>query len=141
MKIKRRILNGRKIVLTLCVFGLILGGFMIGQRIYHNPEKVAEREIKKMARDYYENHFYHQFVGKKGENGARLAKYQEHGLSPVLLRHLLSYDGAKYDNLRKYFDNKEIACDTEKSQVTIKPKEPFGRNDYEVLVFLYCKNL
>ena len=64
-------------------------------------------------------------------------KYKVNGFPTVKLRNLLLYDNAA-ENERDYFQNDRFYCATNTSAVAFRPKEPFGKTDYEMRYYLSC---
>lgn len=141
LNLKHR-LSSRKILLFLAFLGLIFSLGWLFSRYYFSPEKIAKREFSYLANDYYENYFYHQFVGTKTNQAeSLLAPFSVRGLSPVYLHHLLTYDNAKHQSSRPKFQNHRLDCDTSKSYIIFKPKAPYQPKDYTIELNLYCKTL
>lgn len=107
--------------------------------------KLANQKMEELARDYYENDFYHRFtrdhvsVGQEDNLGQYFEKYTQLGFSPVKLRKLLDYSEKNNKDMMKYFSHDKFSCDTNGSYALIKPKAPFSSKDYEVTYSLSCK--
>lgn len=131
--------KARKIAFVMMgsCFVLIILNFFLGW--YFAPEKMAERALEEMARDYYENHIYEQIVEPVMTDQEKLKLYSEFGLSPIRLRQLFSFENAKHDQKRELFEKKEYSCDTNESTVKFFPEEPFGRKNYRIVPSLTCQ--
>ena len=107
---------------------------------YFAPEKVARREIERIARDYYENYFYDNFfaglVGEERET--EFNKYTKTGFSPTYLRQLLNYDDGKHQESAQYFNQLDYECDTNATRVTFYPYPPFEQENYTMKIQMVC---
>ena len=127
---------------SLSVVLATLGVYFFGQALYR-PDLVAENRLKTIAREYYEDFLYPTIVKENtyGDGSVDLAdvfsKYKNSGFPMVKLRNLLLYKDQP-DNLRDYFQNDRYYCDTNTSAVLFKPKEPYGKTDYEMRYYLNC---
>ena len=124
----------------LAVAILAVVGYVAVQ-FYNMPEYRTEREMNKLAKDYYENYFYDKFVNNLGENSLydAMGQFQESGLEPVYLRQLLIFDDERHGDLRDVFSTAHYKCSTNTSWVKYHPYEPYGKTDYDYEVNLSCK--
>lgn len=124
--------------------GVLVSVFMVGVSLfvtlYFNAEVVAKRKFEELARTYYEDYYYDKFMENLDEETKeeKLAKYEENGLQPVLLRQLLLYQNGKYSNYRGYFEKKEFDCDKNTTSAKFYPTKPYGKKDYRVEYFYDC---
>ena len=121
------------------LLGLIgLGGFYFF--VYDQPEKVFEREVAKMAADYYENYYYARIEKQLPENEVKnqLQLQTENGIRPITLRQLILLNGGKNLDFRKKVEKRKYKCDEETSGVVLTPKKPFGKKDYDIKISLVC---
>jgi len=125
IRILRRIVTGQIVVCVLLVVWMVFAGF------YFDRETVAMRSLSRLAKDYYENYFYDNFV-TEGVGG--FESYAEIGFPNVSLRQLLSFDGARNADYVKDF----YGCDKERTVVKITPLKPFKRVDYVIETALDC---
>jgi hypothetical protein len=127
---------------SLSVVLATLGVYFFGQALYR-PDLVAENRFKHIAREYYEEYLYPTIVKENtyGDGTVDLAdafkKYKNNGFPTVKLRNLLLYKDQP-SNTRDYFQNNRYYCDTNTSVVSFRPKEPFGKTDYEMRYYLNC---
>ena len=127
---------------SLSVVLATLGVYFFGQALYR-PDLVAENRFKKIAREYYEDYLYPTIVKENtfGDGSIDLTnafkKYRGNGFPAVKLRNLLLYK-ADAEKERDYFQNDRYYCDTNTSAVSFRPKEPFGKTDYEMRYSLNC---
>lgn len=111
--------------------------------VHFEDDKVLERELTKIARDYYENYYYdkkmQQFkVGEGGADAAAvLSEYTEVGIPEVLLRQLLLFDNSRWKDARELFET--MGCDTNKTGVRFFPTEPYGVKDYTMTINYACE--
>ena len=117
--------------------GVLVSAIMVAVSIfvtvYFNPEAVAKRKFEFLARTYYEDYYYDKFVSELPEEKfeEEMATFSKTGYSPILLRQLLLYNNRKYADYEKYFTG-DYKCDKSKTAAKIYPREPFGKDDYEI---------
>lgn len=128
--------------LNICIVACVaIVAFCLVFFAYNEPSKVAERKINELGVDYYENYYYPKMIESLEDDITIedvLAKYNENGLTPVLLRHLLLFDNGKNADFAKFFDNTKYNCDKNISSVKITPVEPYGKKDYKIESSLTC---
>jgi len=132
--------HAKKITTILIMICVLVVAVDLAASSYFSPDKVVDRELAKIAQDYYENYFYEQYPGKlvSSDNTAELDALAESGFSNVRLRELLLYDGAKYADSAKYFKYEGYTCDTNETYVKFYPTSPYGKTDYRVEYHLTC---
>ncbi len=108
---------------------------------YFTPEKIANREIEYLAKDYYENYFYDDYFGSLPEEnrGVEFKRYVTLGLAPTYLRQLLQFDNSRHTSSAVKFSNPVYFCDTNKTKVIFYPHAPFGKTDYTMKIDLSCE--
>ena len=123
------------IVSTLAVVGNLAAS------AYFAPEKIVEREMTKMAKDYYENYFYENYTKNylSSGNTEKLERLEKNGFPYVYLRQLLHYDDNKYADSAPNFRYEGYTCDTNKTRVTLYPVAPYGRTDYRTEYHYSCE--
>ena len=130
---------------TFAVCAVVIAVAIVGAGMYisvrYTSKNIAAEKFNKIARDYYENYLYPDFVdGKKEDEYPELFQvYTEVGFSPVMLRQLLLFDNAKYADEAKYFDTGVYVCDTNKTYVIYTPHAPFHNTDYEMTTEMNCE--
>ena len=123
------------VVATLAVVGnLVLS-------LNFTPEKTTARAMEKIARDYYENYFYDNYVGDRSreEIEEELSGMKESGFPRTYLHDLLLFDNERHAEDAKEFRHKGYTCDTNKTYVIFYPKEPYGKKDYDVKYEMVCE--
>ncbi|MDO4987107.1 MAG: hypothetical protein Q4E46_02230 [Candidatus Saccharibacteria bacterium] len=130
----KRIIFGLIIVCLLAVIGSAVATW------YFSPDKVARREIERIARDYYENYFYNEFFANLAgdERTTEFEKYTSKGFSPTYLRQLLNYDDGKHQDSAKYFNSPDYTCDTNSTHVVFYPYPPFSEDNYTMKIEMRC---
>ena len=131
----------RRIAIAVVIISLItVLGYLFASH-YFAPDKIAQRELEKISKDYYENFFYDNFNADltDAERQAEFEKFVDNGFARVYLRELLHYDGEKHADSAKAFKYKNYTCDTNKTYVTIYPTAPFGRKDYRIEYNYACE--
>ena len=131
----KRITVGVIVVCLLTVLGAMFGLW------YFTPDKVAYREIEKIARDYYENYFYDSYFGTlTGDDRiAEFEKYITPGFAPTYLRQLLNYDNGKHQSSTPKFSDPSYFCDTNATKVIFYPYAPYGKTDYRMKIIMSCE--
>ncbi len=109
---------------------------------YFSPEKMANREAERIAKDYYENYFYNNLFGELTDDTKQeiFEKYQKIGTPPTYLRHLLNFENGKHADSASYFRYPQYYCDVNASSVVFYPHEPYTSKDYTVKYFLICND-
>ena len=132
--VEKKITFGCLIVLIIVVIVSLFVGF------FFNPERVAERKLAALAKDYYENYFYENFSEtiERDDKAEAFKKYEETGFAPVYLRQLLLFDNERNASFEKYFKNDRYSCDRSKTKVQFFPVEPYGKKDYTVEYTFSC---
>ena len=105
------------------------------------PEKTTARAMEKIARDYYENYFYDNYVGEMSDEeiAGELSKMKESGFPRTYLHDLLLFDDERHAEDAKEFRHKGYTCDTNKTYVIFYPEEPYGKKDYRVEYGMECE--
>lgn len=125
------------LAIILCI-GLVF--FNLGAHAVFDPKKLAEDELQRLAKDYYENYYYDVFTQKIPESDYELAftTYSEYGFPKTYLRELLLFDDGRNAKSRAYFDG-QYYCNTNQTAIQIIPYPPYGRTDYEVKYTYDCE--
>ena len=140
-----KIIRGLMIVVVLisaCSVGFSL---MVKKNV--TAEALAEKQFQELAKSYYEDFFYDNFVNShKDEIAAKGAEfvfkpYLKTGFPMVKLRRLLSYSDENNLDKRIYFEHKKLTCNKDLSSVTFKPHAPFGKTDYTTDPILSCQKV
>ncbi len=133
-------LEKKLVIIVLIVSSVVvLLSLFIG--FFFNPQRVAERKLKYLAKDYYENYYYDKFVATlDGSEKNTFEKYAEIGFSPVYLRQLLLFDNERDASFEKYFTTSNYTCDKNSTKVQFFPTEPYGKTDYKIVYTFSCNN-
>lgn len=126
--------TGKKV---LAVIGIILLLIIIGTIIFVRFSKRFRQElrVKNVAGSFYK-YYYEDNSDKTDKDKIKvfLSNYASSGLR-VRLGDMETYiDTHKVENYSVLKN-----CDKDKTKVTIYPKAPYGKTDYEVKVKLSCK--
>ncbi|MBQ6393677.1 hypothetical protein IJH74_00255 [Candidatus Saccharibacteria bacterium] len=130
----------QKIALVLIAVSVILVGANVFAMFYFDPEKVTQREMEKISKDFYENYFYRNYAADLVGNELKeeFDKLREPGFSRVYLRQLLLYDNGKHADSAKYFNYNGYKCDTNKTYVIFYPDPPYLEKDYHTEYHYDC---
>lgn len=116
-------------LMILCAFGIAAVG---------KPTNKVERELNKIADDYYITYLYPRLLGNLEANPeAILDKYLDNGVATTYLRQLLHYDNDRNAASATVFAT--MACDTNTTWVRYYPEAPFGPRDYHVEYKMNCE--
>ena len=134
VKNDKRILITGIIILFLIIIGTILA-FTVGSSTAYT----LENELREMGKDFYENFFYDEFNSSESEREEFLAKYRTIGFK-VNLSNLVRTNKKVNEEKVKNFVNPKTneKCDMENTKVTIYPKSPYGKSDYDMEVEIVC---
>lgn len=102
-----------------------------------NPQKTAERKIRLIAEDYWENYFYDRFRGHREAKEA-FSEYEKTGFPRVYLRQLLIFDNERHASSREIL-TKTYKCDTNTTTVVFYPEAPFEKNNYRIEYKIACE--
>ena len=119
-------------IVTICIVLVISGAYV---SFYYAPDKVAERELVRIAKDYYET-YYHDAVSKLPED--QLAEATENGLPTVPLRLLYLFDNGRHEDSRDLFETDKLNCNSNSTYVRFVPYAPYGPTDYKMGYTLNC---
>ena len=130
----------KKITLVCLVASIVIVAASLCIGFFFNPEVIAERKMKRLASDYYENYFYEKFVSTIGEGDFDEAfeKYNETGFAPVYLRQLLLFDNERNAEYEKYFNSVSYKCDKNATKIQVTPVAPYGKKNYKVNYTFSC---
>ena len=147
-KVVEFIKNKKKIIaIVLAAIVVIVVGSIIVLKIT-KKEEVSEKdritkELETLGKKYYEDYYYPSSGNSEEENSKEkyLKNFESVGLK-INLENLQRYNNtlSKKDKVKTDFTNKDKKkkCDAEKTMVTIYPKEPFGKKDYKISVYVEC---
>lgn len=119
--------TGLAILISLCT---LLGD---------SPAEKADKELKKLADDYYVEYLYPRLLGGKVNDDPTPAMeiYNETGVPTTYLRQLLHYnDDEKIDSADVFA---AVACNTNMTGVRYFPFAPYGPKDYKVEYIWRCE--
>ena len=109
---------------------------LIVAKPFGNKDKKVETKLNdrmtELAKNFYENYYFDQvgseFVKGHAENGIKID-----------LANLARINNSDSQSVLDEFKNSEgEACNTSSSKVTIFPKDPYGKTDYELKIELDC---
>lgn len=129
----------RKFVTVAIILCLILVFFNLGAGVALDPKRMAESEMEKIAKDYYENYYYDEFISHVPDNEVNIAfaTYTDYGFPRVYLRELLLFDEGRHAASRPFFEGNYV-CNTNQTSIQIVPYAPFGKTDYRINYFYDC---
>lgn len=101
------------------------------------PVERAEKELKRLADDYYVLFLYPRLVGFDRSPQEALEVYVESGVPTTYLRQLLHYNDDENIGSAGIFE--DLKCDTNGTGVRYFPVEPYGPKDYTVNYIWRCE--
>lgn len=135
-KVKEFLKNKKELLIIIGVV-VILVGIILFVLINTDGEKKLKDKLETLATDYYENNYYDKISSDEATRKQILEKFASTGFT-INLNSLSRYE--QFTEQVKEFVNSETdeECDKEKTTITIYPKDPYGKEDYEVKVNLVC---
>lgn len=132
--------KARKIVLITIIIATTSVILSLFATFYFSPDKLARREVAKLAQSYYENYFYDLAIQGKSTSAQdqMFRTVAKDGFSPILLRNFLAFDKSRGGTSASKFNTPTYFCDPDESYIIFKPKAPFGKRDYLVIHNLQC---
>jgi len=103
----------------------------------NNKEEKLTNSLTKIGRDWYENFYYDGF--EESKRADILSRFKDSGIK-VDLDNLSKYNTEANSELIKEFKlNQEDGCNSSETKIVVKPKEPYGKTDYDIEAVLSCK--
>ena len=126
-------MKNKKIIIAIGFILLIIGGILLLVNSKFGRESLSKRDLRKITKEFY-SYYYDE---NNSDNNIKnyLMKYVDSGLT-ISLGDMEIYiesksnGGTKYSSLEK--------CDRANSKITIYPKSPFEKDDYELKFDLVC---
>ncbi|MBQ3318691.1 hypothetical protein IJG76_01605 [Candidatus Saccharibacteria bacterium] len=128
----------RIIAAAVIVISVLTLAVNVAMNEIFREDRVAERALASLAKDYYENYYFDHFKETTSDPTDTLKKYSEIGFPSVSLRQLLLVDNRRFAPYASSFKNSRYACNQELTTIKIYPKEPYGKTDYDVKLNLSC---
>ncbi len=126
-------MKNKKIIFLIAIILFIIAGILILVNSKIGKESLSRRDIRKITKEFYS--FYYDENNTDDNIRNHLRKYITSGLT-ISLGDMEIYienksnGGTTYSSLEK--------CDRANSKITIYPKSPFGKDDYELKFDLVC---
>lgn len=135
--------KNNRVVKLICLITIIVGvGVLIvlffNGTLMLNKEKRLERELTNTGKKFYTKFYYDRITSDKKEKQIKteLENFKSIGIKV----NLVSLKKYSYDFNKKSIDLLEKnKCDITKTSVTIYPKAPYGKNDFNIKASLDCK--
>ena len=126
-------MSNKKIIISILLVLLIIAGIIVIVNTRAGKDAKAKIDLRTMTKEFYSFYYDENNTDENVKNF--LKKYVSSGLT-ISLGDMEAYiednanGGTKYKSLEK--------CDRANSKITIYPKSPFGKNDYELKFDLVC---
>lgn len=115
----------------------IAAGVIIALSLGGNKEEKLSNSLIKMGRDWYENFYYDGF--EESKRADILSRFKDIGIK-VDLDNLSRYNTEVNSEIIKEFKpGEEDGCNATETKIVIKPKDPYGKTDYDIEAVLSCK--
>ena len=104
-----------------------------------SPSERAEKELQKLADDYYVEYLYPRLLGGRMNEDptAAMEIYDETGVSTTYLRQLLHYNNDEKIDSAEIFE--ALGCNTNATGVRYFPYAPYGAKDYTAEYYWFCE--
>lgn len=104
-----------------------------------SPAERADKELKKLADDYYVEYLYPRLLGGRVNEDPTPAMeiYDDMGVPTTYLRQLLHYNDDEKIESADIFA--AVACNTNSTGVRYFPYAPYGPKDYTVVYIWQCE--
>ncbi|MDQ0361849.1 hypothetical protein [Breznakia pachnodae] len=124
----------KKLIIIICAVVVVVGagGFFLKNQMDQSAKKENEQQMSKLAKLYYEDYLYDILtLGKSSEERESfLSAYTEDGLRTSID----SIEKVTELDSKKIMKNLGSSCDKESESIKIIPKDPYGKEDYEIKV-------
>lgn len=130
----------KTIALAAGVMIILVVAFILTKTIKPSLEDQLNDSLTKMGEEFYTDFYYTEISKNKSttEVSAFLEKFSEVGIK-VNLDNLSRYnDGQNKEEIAKFKNKDDKACNTTNTKAIIYPKKPYGKNDYTIKVELDC---
>lgn len=128
----------RVVAIATVIISALTLAVNIAMNEFFREDRVAERALAALAKDYYENYYFDRFSESTSDLSDAFEKYSTIGFPSVSLRQLLLVDNRRFAPYAYSFKNSRYACNQELTTVKIYPKSPYGKTDYDIKLNLSC---
>ncbi len=123
------------------LFGIVMTSIIVitialFSQLGDTPTQRAEKELKRLADDYYVLYLYPRLIGSKKTAEEALKIYDDAGVPTVFLRQMLHFNDDENIESAVFFEN--LKCNTNTTGVRYYPVEPYGPRDYTVDYIWHC---
>jgi hypothetical protein len=134
---KRKIISRKKTIAIVAAAILLLLS-CIATFIFLNgkDERKMTSMLIELGRDWYENSYYDGF--SESSRAEILARYKDSGFMINLENLSLHNPESTAEKLKIFKIDEEGGCDKKETKILIKPKEPYGKTDYDIEATLSC---
>ncbi|MBQ3432996.1 hypothetical protein IJG22_01715 [Candidatus Saccharibacteria bacterium] len=129
----------RRVVLWVITATIVVVIAGLIASFFCNNERMTQRKIDEMAREYYEEFVYQNLINgamSQEEIADVMGRYEKYGFAPVSLRQLLLYDGRKNMEEGGFVKN---YCDENETKVKVYPEAPYDKKSYRIEYEYRCE--
>lgn len=130
--------NKKKLVVLICLLLVIISLIIFLIFKLQNKEETLENRLANIASAFYEKIFYSNIISISDEKTEKLEPFKEIGLK-IKLTTLEKNTYTEMDVKKELEEFKKRNCDFDNTGAVIKPKEPYEKTDYEIMVELDCE--
>lgn len=132
---KKKIIIGGAVAVVLIVVAVICVNVFSKES---SNEKELATTLEKLGKSFYEDYYYPSQEKSQTDVKEFVKKFEKNGIK-INLTNLAKISAIDTKPIESLVNNKtKKKCDYEKTTVTIIPKSPFGKTDYELKVNLDC---
>lgn len=115
---------------------VVIGGIIAAITLKGNNNEKLSASLVEMGRDWYENFYYDGF--EESKRADILSRFKDIGIK-VDLDNLSRYNTeVNAEKIKAFKPDEEGGCDKTETKIVIKPKDPYGKTDYEIEAILVC---
>ena len=129
----------RRVVLGVIIAAIVMVAVGLVSSFFCNSERMTQRKIDEMAREYYEEFVYQNLINgamSQEEIADVMGRYEKYGFAPVPLRQLLLYDGRKNMEDGGFVTD---YCDENETKMKIYPEAPYDKKSYRIEYTYKCE--
>ena len=135
MKNKKFIIIGISVIVIICLILIFVNPF--SGKSNGNEDKL-NANLNQLGKDFYEGYYYPSQEKSQTDVKKFLERFEKNGIK-INLQNLAKISSIDKELIESMVNSKtNEKCDFEKTTVTIYPKTPYGKTDYELKVNLDC---
>lgn len=127
------------VIVLIVVLVIACGVYLYKSKVNPDKEKELTTSLEKMGSEFYTDFYYTELSKNNSSQNVSnsLSKFKDTGIK-INLDNLERYNGGKNEDEIAKFKNNGKECNKENTKAIIKPKSPYGKNDFTISVELDC---